>query len=74
MKTKEEKRVPFDYYRDKMPGIEKTHKESEDPKKRARWQGNVLKQTEANKEFHKASNDLKDLLNLLEERSKVTCD
>lgn len=62
LKTKEEKRVPFDYYRGKMAGIEKTHKETEDPKKRARWLNNIAKQTEANKEYHKACNDVKDLL------------
>ena len=74
LKTKEEKRVPFDYYRGKMAGIEKTHKETEDPKKRARWVSNIAKQTEANKEYHKACNEVKDLLTLLEERAKVTCD
>jgi hypothetical protein len=74
LKTKEEKRVPFDYYRGKMSGIEKTHKETEDPKKRARWLKNVGKQTDANKEYYKAYNDVKDLLTLLEERAKVTCD
>ena len=74
IKTKEDKRVSYDYYRNKMGGLEKTHKEVEDPKKREKWLKNVGKQTDANREYQKACNDLSDMLTLLEERAKVTCD
>jgi hypothetical protein len=57
-----------------MAELEKTHKDAEDPKKKARWQGNVAKQTDANAAYNKACKELDDSINLLEERLKATCD
>ena len=43
LEGREATRVAYDYYRGKMPGIEKTHKDSKDPKKKERWDKNVIK-------------------------------
>jgi len=40
---KETKRVSFDYYRTKMQGLEKTHKDSQETKKKERWLKNMAK-------------------------------
>ena len=66
--------MSFDYYRTKMAGLEKSHKDTEDPKKKQRWQKNVAKQTEANAAYNKACKELNDCLNTLDERVRSTCD
>ena len=63
IRAKEDKRVSYDYYRNKMEGLEKTHKESQEPKKKERWEKNLSKQKEAVSAYEKACYELKDTVN-----------
>ena len=63
---RESKRVSYDYYRGKMQGLEKTHKESQEPKKKERWLKNMAKQIEVNKAYTKVNEELNDCLNVVE--------
>ena len=49
--SRNEIRITFDYYRNKMPELEKTCKGSADAKKRERYESNVAKQLETNTKY-----------------------
>lgn len=69
--SKEQKRVMFDYYRDKMAKLQKTHAQSTDPKKLERFTKNNEKQSEANKVYKKACTELEQHLRKIEGRTDV---
>ena len=52
--TKEQKRVFFDYYRSKIPKLQKKIANTTDQKKKDRLEKNLQKQEEANKQYKKA--------------------